>query len=89
MTRSRSPGGKLPRTLGRKLLIVFSVALFGATTIGILASAAMLLIQTKSIWFPLALEAASSEVAEDPMAEADDQGLRTRSSVGSPVAKEM
>ena len=68
MTRSRPPGGELPRTLGRKLLIVLSVALFGATAIGILASGAMLLIQTKPIWFPLAVEAASSE-GKDPRTE--------------------
>jgi hypothetical protein len=68
MTRSRLPGRELPRTLGRKLLIALSVALFGAATIGILAFVAMLLIQTKPIWFPLAVEAASSE-GKDPRAE--------------------
>jgi len=55
------------RAVGQKLVIIASVVLFGATAIGVLISGALWLMQTKPIWYPLALEAAEDSAA----AEAD------------------
>jgi hypothetical protein len=59
------------RIIGRKLVIISSVVVFAAAAIGILASAALLLMQTKSVWYPWALEAAEDAAKEQTRAETD------------------